>query len=102
MFVTPKPKVSIIVPNHNHARFLPQRVAKPYRLFFCSGLVLSVGAPCRRPRTRRGLLCPLSPSSGLYQLHRERWAIEMLAPRVPILTHVHQLEFVFSTESESA
>src|ERR1019366_4949435 len=29
-------------------------------------------------------------------------AIEMLAPRVPILTHVHELEFVFSTEPESA
>jgi glycosyltransferase involved in cell wall biosynthesis len=29
-------------------------------------------------------------------------AIEMLAPQVPILTHVHELEFVFSTEPESA
>jgi glycosyltransferase involved in cell wall biosynthesis len=26
MVITPKPKVSVIIPNYNHARFLPQRV----------------------------------------------------------------------------
>jgi glycosyltransferase involved in cell wall biosynthesis len=77
-----------------------RREALRARLLFAAGL----GAWARRAEAadarRFAARCP--PALVYTNSIASARAIEMLAPRVPILTHVHELEFIFSTEPESA
>jgi len=77
-----------------------RRQALQTRLLFAAGL----GAWARRAEAadaqRFAARCP--PALVYTNSIASARAIEMIAPRVPILTHVHELGFAISTEQESA
>jgi len=77
-----------------------RREALRTRVLYAAGL----GAWARRAQARDvqrfAARCP--PALVYTNSIASAQALEMLAPQVPILTHVHELEFVFSLEPESA
>jgi glycosyltransferase involved in cell wall biosynthesis len=77
-----------------------RREALRTRVLFAAGL----GAWARRAQARDAqrfaARCP--PALVYTNSIASARALELLAPQVPILTHVHELEFVFNLEPESA